>query len=256
MDIVSAAIDNLEIWRNGIMDETDDNELIVTNEEPLQRAFLFELENVLMGTRKIFYDLLAKVLSDKGVKLTPVMFARYCLGKQASVFMPAILKAAKKEKVVAENLVKTLSDKYTAALKSKAVKIDPTFKTLLDKVAKSKRVIGLLTQVDVNSVDDHLKSMGLDDADVTVLSYASSKRVAPSADAWLTLAKKVAAQPPLCVAVVTSAMSGKAALSAGMRCVVIEDELTSSEDFGGADYVTESVDEKLNKVVLTLLENL
>ncbi|MCK5850044.1 MAG: HAD family phosphatase [Kiritimatiellae bacterium] len=238
------------------MAETEDNEAIVTEEEPLQRAFLFELENVLMGTRRILYDLLSKILKDKGVKLTPILFSRYCLGEPASVFIPAILKAKKKDKVVAENLVKSLNEKYNAALKSKAGKITPSFKTLLTKAKKSQRVIGALTQVGVDEKENHLKRMELADLDITMLSYSSGEKLAPSADAWLKLAKKVAAQPPLCVAVATSAMSCKAALSAGMRCIVVEDEFTSCEDFGGADYITTSVDDNLNKVILTLLENL
>jgi beta-phosphoglucomutase-like phosphatase (HAD superfamily) len=44
-----------------------------------------------------------------------------------------------------------------------------------------------------------------------------------------------------CVTVVESAVACNAALEAGLRCVVVPNEFTAYQDFGGADQVVEDL---------------
>ena len=92
--------------------------------------------------------------------------------------------------------------------------------------------------------------LGLGD-DVTPRSCAVNGRDFPTADAWLKIAKQLGTKPQLCIVLASRSTACKAALSAGMRCIVIPDQYTSFQDFGGADFV---VDEAEPSVVETVLE--
>jgi beta-phosphoglucomutase-like phosphatase (HAD superfamily) len=61
--------------------------------------------------------------------------------------------------------------------------------------------------------------------------------------------------PGVCVVIATCSMSSKAAVSSGMRCVVIPDKFTAFQDFGGADYVSDELDEAAIDKAFSLLED-
>jgi hypothetical protein len=49
-------------------------------------------------------------------------------------------------------------------------------------------------------------------------------------------------------------MACKTALSAGMRCVVVPNNFTEFEDFGGSDYVLDSLDGGVLEEVFDLMD--
>jgi beta-phosphoglucomutase-like phosphatase (HAD superfamily) len=55
----------------------------------------------------------------------------------------------------------------------------------------------------------------------------------------LKTAKSLRRTPRQCVVLAGSASASRAALSAGMRCVVLADGYTAHQDFGGVDAVIE-----------------
>ena len=67
---------------------------------------------------------------------------------------------------------------------------------------------------------------------------------------WLKVAKALGKNARFCVAVSSSQVSAKSALSAGMRCVVVPDSFTSHHDFGGVDVILDSwEDQSANEVL-------
>jgi hypothetical protein len=64
-------------------------------------------------------------------------------------------------------------------------------------------------------------------------------------ETWRAVCARVKAHARLCVAVVGSAISCRAALVAGLHAVAAYDPLMEGNDFGGADYVSDKVDKKL-----------
>jgi beta-phosphoglucomutase-like phosphatase (HAD superfamily) len=78
----------------------------------------------------------------------------------------------------------------------------------------------------------------------------------PTAEAWVRLARETGVRPARCVAVTSSARACKSALAVNMRCAVVPDVFTGCQDFGGADIVSDTIDDDLIGELLAFLEPL
>jgi len=58
------------------------------------RAVVFELEYVAVNGRQVMYDTLKRLLHQKDIDLTPVMFSRYVLDAPVAAYVPVLLKQA------------------------------------------------------------------------------------------------------------------------------------------------------------------
>lgn len=85
---------------------------------------------------------------------------------------------------------------------------------------------------------DATSGMGID-----LVGYADDYASYPRADAWLKLVKELEVKAPACIALTTSMVACKAALTAGIRAVAIPDRYTGFQDFGGAHAVAERLEE-------------
>jgi beta-phosphoglucomutase-like phosphatase (HAD superfamily) len=99
-----------------------------------------------------------------------------------------------------------------------------------------------------------LEKLKLSADDIYIANAERCGRAAPTAQDWLQLAKEMGISTALCTVAATSASSSKAALCAGMRCFAVPDRLTAFQDFSGADYVIESLDDEVEELVLKLVE--
>jgi beta-phosphoglucomutase-like phosphatase (HAD superfamily) len=99
-----------------------------------------------------------------------------------------------------------------------------------------------------------MDKLGLDEKGTVVLSNGSQDKHLPSSDSWLKLAKSMKVPASCCVVIASSSRACKAALSAGMRCVALPDKFTSFQDFGGADFVLESLDGDVAGRIIGLLD--
>ncbi|MFC1462314.1 HAD hydrolase-like protein [Verrucomicrobiota bacterium] len=237
------------------MVEEETNGKPAATEDRPARAVLFELENVAVAGRRIAYEALAKLFKEKKAKLTPALFSRFCLDTAPSQFIPKLLEALDKSKSSPEKLLSSFTEQHRKALESTRTQANPVLKKLLKELAAHGALLGALTEVAGGDAGKRLEKMGLSGTGVTVLPLSTDEKLAPTADAWLKLAKTLSASSSACIAIVTSAASARAAMSAGMRCAAITDEFTAFQDFGGADYVAEALDADTVAGVLELLES-
>ena len=86
-----------------------------------------------------------------------------------------------------------------------------------------------------------MERLGLTEPQVRLFAFKEEEKGSfPRADVWLKAAKSLSKTARFCVAVTSSQVSAKSALSAGMRCVVAPDSFTNHQDFGGADLILDS----------------
>lgn len=236
----------------------DDQESVVEPaavEDKPARAVLFELENVVIDGRRIVHEVLAKLLKETKLKLTPALFSRFCLDSAPARFIPELLEALDKQQSASEKLVKAFDEQRRRALTDSKAQASQPLKKLLKDLSGRGAFLGALTEFGTTDNTKRLEKMGLSGMAITVQQISTDEKLAPTADAWLKLAKAVSASSSACIAIVTSAASAKAAISAGMRCVVLADEFTAFQDFGGADYVADALDEDAAAGILELLES-
>jgi beta-phosphoglucomutase-like phosphatase (HAD superfamily) len=218
-------------------------------------SLLFELENVAVKGRAILFDVIKGVLSDKDVKLDPIMYSRYGLHASPEKSIPAILAGAGKKTSSEGKLISEVTQAQKLSLLDGSVKVDSGFKSVVDALKSQNVVFGALTALDNDAANQLVAKLGLGDVAITTLSCSLEGRDFPTADAWLKLAKQVGTKPQLCIVIASSSTACKAALSAGMRCIVIPDKFTTFQDFGGADFVIDEAEPSVFETVLELVRS-
>ena len=132
--------------------------------------------------------------------------------------------------------------------------LDAGMEDVLNTAIADGALLGALSGLDEATATKVMDKLGLSEKETTVLASASEDRDTPTTDAWLRLAKSMNAPASCCLVIASSARSCKAALSAGMRCVVLPDKFTSFQDFSGADRVLDALDKEAVGVISGLLD--
>ena len=220
-----------------------------------KRAVLFELENIAVGGRQIAFDVMKKIMADKGVKLTPFLFSRYCLDRSLKNGVGELLESLGKVRLSKEKLVADIIDDMKSALLRESLALAPVMKKLTKRAAEENVVVGALSCLDRDTARQLVDKLKLSDEIAEVVPCACGERNYPSADAWLKLAKNMSISPGACVVVATCSRSSQSAVSSGMRCLVVPDSFTSFQDFGGADYVLDTLDDAAIDRIFELLED-
>ena len=122
--------------------ENKTEDLSRENETELPRAVLVELENVAVKGRQIIFDVLKSVLADKDVKLTPVMFSRYCPQPLAKNFLPDLLDGTGKKRLSEGKLLAEVMQGIKLSLTDGTVKLDPSIKKILKRIDKHGIMMG------------------------------------------------------------------------------------------------------------------
>lgn len=213
-------------------------------------AILFELENLAVGGREIRYKAIEKVLS-KSVKLSPVLYSRYGVDASLPQFLAKLMAQAGKKKGSEEKLVGDVGKAVASAFGSSTAKPAAAVRDLVKQATDMGLIVGA---VSVSGAASEKLAAKVGISDKENIYACDNVGDCVTADSWLKLAKQVSVQPAACAVVATSAMSCKAALSAGMWCLAIPDKYTSFQDFSGVDHVVETLDADSVKATLELLE--
>ncbi len=200
-------------------------------------ALLFEMDSVALGARRIRYEVLANILKEQRIVLTPILFSRYCLHPAPSIYMPEFLKAVGYTAASAEQVVERLMNETTSRLMQKTTVISDGLIKWMEAARARGAVVAcasMLTQAASESVALHL---GFERWEVKVFSAFPAEKGFPRADHWIRMAKALTRNPKRCLAIVSSMATTKSALAAMMNVAVVTDEFTDYQDFCGANLV-------------------
>ena len=200
---------------------------------------LFELENVVVHGRKKLYDLLKKNISAAGVQLTHGLFSQYGLKPTPEQSVASLVQNAGSGKVGAEKIGEDVNAAYVRDLREKVEPIGPIVK-LLDTAAKKGFHLGALSSLAEEDAAALLQRIGLH-VEIKLYAQKPGDAAFPRADGWGRLLKAVSKSSMPAAALVSSQIACKSALAAGLRVVVLPDEFTAHQDFGGADIVVDDV---------------
>ena len=207
-------------------------------------ALLFEMDNVALGARRIRYEILAGILKEQRIELTPIQFSRHCLHPAPAVYMPAFLAAMKYTAATPDQVVERLNGETTSRLMQKTTVIsDGLIKWMEATQARGAAIacVSMLPQASADAVAAHL---GFDRWGVQVYSgLPSVDKGFPRAEHWLRTAKAVGRNPKRCLTIVSSNAIAKSALAAMMNVVAVTDEFTEYQDFCGCNLVCSDLKE-------------
>ncbi|MFL2859188.1 MAG: hypothetical protein ACJ0BW_00420, partial [Pontiellaceae bacterium] len=74
----------------------------------------------------------------------------------------------------------------------------------------------------------------------------------PKADDWLKMLKKADIEDKTIVAVISSQLACKGALTAGASCVVVPDRFTNFQDYSGSMFILDKLNDKKPDHILDL----
>ena len=225
---------------------SDESTAVVENEVVAEsnaspQILVFELEGAAIDGRAKLFDAAKSVFKASGVKLSDTQFASVCT--QSAV--PAII-----EKLIVdfggEKIDDSAADKIFEAYVSgfsKNVHVHPLFTKVIEEAAKRGIDTYAISSLPEGVANAALKSSGLDKHNVDLRVFPSEERHFPRVDCWMKVGREVLRTPRNCIAIAGCRDSGKSALSAGMCSVIIPDQYTSYQDFGGADAILENIED-------------
>jgi beta-phosphoglucomutase-like phosphatase (HAD superfamily) len=212
---------------------------------------LFELENVALPGRKRLYEILKKNIPAAGVQLNPGLFSRYGLKPTPELSVASLAENAGSGKGDADKIGSEVNAAYVSDLRQKST-VNTAVVKLLESAAKKGFILGALsalTEEDATAVVARLELS----AEIKLLAHKPDEPSFPRADNWIKLLKSVSKSSQPAVAIVSSQAACKSALAAGLRVVVLPDEFTGHQDFGGADIIVDSAaDISVNDIIATL----
>lgn len=206
-------------------------------------ALLFEMDSVALGARRIRYEVLAGILKEQRIELTPILFSRYCLHPAPAHYMPEFLKAMKYTAATPEQVVERLHGETTSRLMQKTTVISDGLIKWMEAAQARGAAIACASALPQASAEGVAAHIGFDRWGVKVYSATPAEKGFPRAEHWLRMAKAVGRNPKRCLTIVSSMATAKSALAAMMNVVAVTDEFTEYQDFCGCNLVCSDLKE-------------
>lgn len=225
------------------------NEVISEKKARATHALIFELEYVAAKARAVEYEAIKSAVSSKGVDLTPIMFSRSGMSPLHRVAVTDVLELADKKADAIEKAVAEV-DKTVADYCENEAELDAGLEKLIKATQARNIPILTFTALPQDLAKKLMAKLGLDAMGVELVVPDEVKESFPRADDWLKMLKQCNKEHVTLVAVVSSQVACKGALTAGAACVVVPDQYTAFQDFGGAVLVLDSLtDEKPDTIL-------
>ncbi len=224
-------------------------------DETHSHAILFELENIGVAGRVAVYATMERVLAEKSMTLDFGLFAKHCIPLPPALAIPAIVEAVGNKRVSSEKLVAAFEEGFRQSVLSSDCAVNNVVVKLVAEARARDIAVGAISTLDEELARAVAERVGIHGDLQFLLPNSVEDRNFPSADSWLKLARNLSVTPGQCVALATSSGSCRAALSAGMSCVVVPDRHTAFQDFGGASCVADSLDRDLIESIFSLFDD-
>lgn len=227
------------------------NDVDMVKKAPATHALIFELEYVAAKTRDVEFKAIKSAVSNKGVELTPILFSRSGMSPLHRTAITDVLTLAGKKSDAIEKAVAEV-DKTVAAYFDNEAELDKGLEKLIKATLARDIPVITFTALPRDVAKKLMTKLGLDALGVQLVVPEEVKGSFPRADDWLKMLKQCNKEHVTLVAVVSSQVACKGALTAGAACVVVPDEYTVFQDFGGAVLVLDSLSDEKPETILDL----
>jgi HAD superfamily hydrolase (TIGR01509 family) len=194
------------------------------------RAVFWDNDGVLVDTEKLYFQATRELLLPTGVTLTPELFKRISLAEGRSVFDLAEEKGIPREEI--DRLQAERNRRYADLLAGGVRILDGVEETLGS--LRGKVIQAIVTSSRRSHFDVMHARTGLPpffDFILTREDYGLSK---PDPESYRLAVQRSGCLPEECLVVEDSERGLRAALAAGIRCIVVPNDLTQGAAFTGA----------------------
>ena len=214
-------------------------------------ALIFELEYVATKTRKVEFEAIKSAVSGKGVELTPVLFSRSGMSPLHRAAVTDVLERAGKKSDAIEKAVAEV-DRTVADYCENKAELDKGLEKLIKATLGRNIPVLAFTALSRELARKLMARLGLDAMGVELIIPEEVKESFPRADDWLKMLKQSNKDRSTLVAVVSSQVACKGALTAGAACIAVPDEFTVFQDYSGAKMVLDSLADEKPDTILDL----
>jgi len=212
-------------------------------EAPRRYALLFELEYLAASARQGAYDTIKKIFESKNIDFGPIHFNRFASYARPEHYVDELLTLCNARKLSNNKLINDIKSGVAEYLATNSANLDPTLAKIIDTAREKEMIVAAVTSLPQAVFSNFATKLGLDDRGVQIFSFPEADKFFPKADSWLKVCKEIEVKPVSAVAMVTTNVACKGALTAGMRVIAIPDSFTSYQDFGGAYSVLDQLDD-------------
>ncbi len=203
------------------------------------KAVIFDRDGVLLDSEYANVRSGELAFGELGVTLTDTE-KKSIVGRHPEEYTQPILM---KHNLSYDKLEKLLRDRYYELFESTPV-FEETIQMLKD-IHAAGITLALCTSAAKGSTVRLLEGLGIKDLFQEIVTKEDYSRRKPDPEPYLVTAQKLGIAPQDCLVIEDSEVGLKAALGAGMKCIVIFNAYTKEHDFNGAQQVVDSAS-KLN----------
>ena len=200
---------------------------------------LFDNDGVLVDTEPLFLRATQELLSTVGVTLSAELYAELTLGRGASVFELAVAHGLSTLEIA--QLRARRNERYSELIDEGVRILDGVSDTLAR--LHGVRPLAIVTSSGRDDFERIHRQTDLVHFFEFVLTDGDYARHKPHPDPYLMAAERFGVTPERCLVVEDTERGLAAAHAAGMRCIVIPNELSESGNFEKAECVLSSMNE-------------
>jgi|TARA_A100001015_G_scaffold14394_2_gene16833 beta-phosphoglucomutase-like phosphatase (HAD superfamily) len=212
-------------------------------------ALMIELDYVAVSLRPVEFAAIKRGIEPKGIELTTVAFSRSPLSPDHRTAVTDILKAAGNKADAIEKAVGEV-DKSVKNFIQQEAQPNAALNKLVEAAQKRGVAVFAYSALDQDDADVLMEKLGLHERGVSLLIPEEQRETFPRADDWLKMLKQVDIDTKTVVAVVSSQLACKGALTAGAAVISIPDEYTHFQDFSGSAFVLDSLSDQKPDLLL------
>lgn len=193
------------------------------------KAIVFDFDGTIIDTETAWYYAFRDRYKEHGVELTLEQYS-LCLGTSLDVFNPyTYLKTELKLEVDERELRDTVHRDHAERMSRERIRNGVL--ELLRQAKDAGWKIGLATSSKRAWIDSHLDQLGIRDYFEVIRTADDVSRVKPDPDLYIQAIAALGVMPYEAVAIEDSPNGARAAVTAGLHCVVVPNELTKQLSF-------------------------
>src|SRR5882672_11186273 len=204
----------------------------------MRKFLLWDHDGVLVDTERWFFVATQECLGELGVVLDQATYLQFmAVGRS---YWELALEHGQPEAIIVAKR-RERDRRYHAYLASEAIEIDGVLETLRALCLQYRMaIVSTATRADVALIHRSRSILPFFEFVLTLEDYEQPK---PAPDPYLTALQRCGALAKEAVAIEDSARGLRSAIAAGIDCVVVRNEFTSSQDFSGAWRMLQSIRE-------------
>ncbi|MBB6731770.1 HAD family hydrolase [Cohnella zeiphila] len=195
----------------------------------MMRALVFDFDGTILDTETAWYEAFREAYSEHGVDLTLEMYSQ-CIGTSLHRFNPyEYLMTERGLPLDKDRFRESVHLRHSELMRREEVR--PGVLSYLEAAKEYGMKIGLASSSTREWVDKHLRQLGIESYFETVRTADDVRQVKPDPELYVLALSDLGVDGREAIAVEDSPNGARAAISAGMHCVLAPNRITSLLDF-------------------------